>query len=282
METTRTFSSPAVKSAERKIACKTCNQGLCCTKIENLSVVRGQTTILKNVNLHIHCGELTAIIGANGAGKSTLLKAMIGEYRYSGKISYLDEKNIHTDKPVIGYVPQKLELDNTSPISVFDLFASAQSKRPVWLSHSKVLRKKIINILETVESKHLIDRRIGALSGGELQRVLLALALDPVPDLLFLDEPVTGIDQNGLKIFYELLSKVRQNFDLSIVLVSHDLDMVAQYANRVVFIENKTVAVVGSPEEVFENPQVTERFGYGWVKNLKKEGPLNVCTLHNH
>lgn len=282
METTGNFSSPAVKSAERTIACKTCNQGLCCTKIENLSVVRGQTTILKNVNLHIHCGELTAIIGANGAGKSTLLKAMIGEYRYSGKISYLDEKNIHTDKPVIGYVPQKLELDNTSPISVFDLFASAQSKRPVWLSHSKVLRKKIINILETVEAKHLIDRRIGALSGGELQRVLLALALDPVPDLLFLDEPVTGIDQNGLKIFYELLSKVRQNFDLSIVLVSHDLDMVAQYANRVVFIENKTVEVVGSPEEVFENPQVTERFGYGWVKNLKKEVPANVCTLHNH
>jgi zinc transport system ATP-binding protein len=252
--------------------CPACSCGLCCTKIENFSVILRKYEILKNVNLHIHCGELTAIIGSNGAGKSTLLKAILGEIPHSGRLVFLDAKDQRTGKPLIGYVPQKLDFDISSPISVFDLFASVQTRMPVWLSHSKHVRQNVHNNLDKVNAAHLINRRLGALSGGELQRVLLALALDPIPDLLLMDEPVSGIDQNGLQMFYKTVSELRENFDLSIILVSHDLNMVAQYADRVVFLNNKTVEGCGTPKEVFSSGKVIEAFGIDWsVLSEKKE-----------
>ncbi|NDL66449.1 metal ABC transporter ATP-binding protein [Anaerotalea alkaliphila] len=262
-----------------KVRCATCGTGLCCTKVQDLDVVLGGTTILENVNLHIHCGELTAIIGANGAGKSTLLKALVGEVQHGGSISYLDEKDLHTNKPLMGYVPQKLEIDGTSPTSVYDLFAAALSNRPVWLSHSPKVREEARKGLAGVRGEHLLDRRLGALSGGEVQRVLLALALQPVPDLLLLDEPVSGIDQEGLKMFYAMVSAIREEYDLSIILVSHDLDMVARYADRVVFLENRTVQAVGPPQEVFGNPAVVERFGMGWVRDFAAGGGPDADAL---
>ncbi|MDD3365227.1 MAG: metal ABC transporter ATP-binding protein, partial [Syntrophomonas sp.] len=106
----------------------------------------------------------------------------------------------------------------------------------------------------------LIDRRLGDLSGGELQRILLALALDPLPDLLLLDEPVSGIDQLGLEMFFRKVADLRHQYDLSIILVSHDLKLVAQYADRVVFL-NQTVQCVGTPEVVFNNEKAIQTFG---------------------
>jgi zinc transport system ATP-binding protein len=245
-----------------------CASGLCCTRIENFGVTLGQYEILRGVNLHIHCGDLTAVIGPNGAGKSTLLKAILGETPHSGSLSFLDEKNRHTDRPQIGYVPQKLDFDASSPTSVFDLFASALSNEPVWLLHAKKARKAILESLTGVEAAHLIDRRLGALSGGELQRVLLALALSPVPDLLLLDEPVSGIDHNGLKLFYKTVSDLRRNYDLSIILVSHDLDLVAQYADRVILLNNKTIECAGTPQEVFSNEKTVELFGLNVLEQM--------------
>ena len=175
--------------------------GLCCTKIINLGVSRGKFEILRNVNLHFHCGELTAIIGPNGAGKTTLLKAILGEIPHTGELIFLDSNGRKTNKPLMGYVPQNLEFDKSSPVSVLDFFACAYSNRPVWLIRARKIREKAIQSLARVKAEHLVDRRIGALSGGELQRVLLALALDPLPNILLLDEPVSGIDRNGLQLF---------------------------------------------------------------------------------
>lgn len=245
--------------------------GLCCTRIEKFGVVRNKYEILKDVNLHIHCGELTAVIGPNGAGKSTLLKAILGDIPHSGKLVFLDAKNEHTGRPVIGYVPQKLDLDTSSPTSVMDLFAAAQTNRPVWCFHSKKVYAQACLSLKKVEAEHLVNRRLGALSGGELQRVLLALALNPVPDLLLLDEPVSGIDQNGLQLFYRTVSDLRRNYDLSIILVSHDLKLVAEFADRVVFINNKTVESCGAPREVFSDKKVIDLFGIG-VLNPGEDG----------
>lgn len=246
--------------------CNSCTCGLCCTKIQNFGVTRNKVEILKNVDLHIHCGDLTAIIGPNGAGKSTLLKALLGEIPHSGELIFLDAKNERTGRPLIGYVPQKLDFDYSSPMSVFDLFASAHTGIPVWFTHSKRLRQSVQESLKKVQVDHLIDRRLGALSGGEIQRVLLALALDPIPDLLLMDEPVSGIDQNGLQMFYETVSELRRNYDLSIILVSHDLNLVAQYADRVVFLNNKTIESCGTPQEVFNNVKVIDTFGINWTK----------------
>lgn len=251
--------------------CSSCSCGLCCTKIKDFSVTLGRFDILKNVNLHIHCGDLTAVIGPNGAGKSTLLKAILGETPHSGELVFLDAKNEHSGHPLMGYVPQKLDFDSSSPMSVYDLFASARTKRPVWFSRSKHVWQNVRETLEKVHAGRLIDRRLGALSGGELQRVLLALALDPVPDLLLLDEPVSGIDHNGLQMFYKTVSELRENYDLSIILVSHDLNLVARYADRVVFLNNGTVESCGTPKEVFNDKRVIEIFGMDWTNSISDD-----------
>ncbi len=244
--------------------------GLCCTKIENFAVTRGNTEILKDINLHIHCGELTALIGPNGAGKSTLLKAILGEIPHQGELKYLDYRDQHAGKPIIGYVPQRLDFDAGSPLSVLDLFGASRSNTPVWLTHSRQLRKHTREILARMQADKLVDRRLGDLSGGELQRILLALALDPLPDLLLLDEPVSGIDRLGLEMFFRKVADLRSEYDLSIILVSHDLQLVAQYADRVVFL-NQIVQCVGSPEEVFNNEKAIQTFG----RVLDEARPIN-------
>lgn len=248
-----------------------CKCGLCCTKIEDFGVTRGGNEILRAVNLHIHCGDLTAIIGSNGAGKSTLLKAVLGEISHTGELQFLDTKNKGTTRPIIGYVPQKLDLDSSSPTSVLDSFAAAHTNFPIWFRYPQKIRKRVQESLLRVQGEHLINKRLGTLSGGELQRVLLALALDPIPHLLLLDEPVTGIDQRGLKLFYKTVSTLRENYDLSIILVSHDLNLVAEYADRVAFLNNKTIECFGTPQEVFSNEKVIQTFGLNWSKNNLKD-----------
>jgi zinc transport system ATP-binding protein len=218
--------------------------------------------ILENVNIHIHCGELTAIIGPNGAGKSTLLKALLGEVPHTGELKYLDSKGSKSGQPVFGYVPQQLSFDRSTPASVLDLFIASRSTAPAWLFKPGVVKKRAVEGLARVRAEHLIDRRLGALSGGELQRVLLSLALDPVPNLLLLDEPVSGIDQGGLELFYNTVSELRQNYDLSIILISHDLDLVAKYADRVVLL-NRTVISSGTPKQVFGDERTLKSFGIG-------------------
>ena len=247
-----------------------CKCGLCCTKITNFGVSRGGTEILRDVNLHIHCGDLTAIIGPNGAGKSTLLKAILGEIPHNGELKFLDAKNEGTTKPTMGYVPQKLDLDSSSPTSVLDLFAAALALMPIWFSYPPKIRDRVRETLARTQAEHLINKRLGTLSGGELQRVLLALALDPIPHLLLLDEPVSGIDQRGLELFYQTVSVLRKNYDLSILLVSHDLNLVAEYADRVAFVNNKTIECSGTPQEVFSAEKVIQTFGLDWSKRYQR------------
>ncbi|HWQ41225.1 MAG TPA: metal ABC transporter ATP-binding protein [Desulfosporosinus sp.] len=257
-----------------------CKCGLCCTKITNFGVSRGGTEILRNVNLHIHCGDLTAIIGPNGAGKSTLLKAILGEIPHTGELQFLDAQSEGTTKPTMGYVPQKLDLDSSSPTSVLDLFTATHSKMPIWFSYPKKTRERVRETLARTQAEHLINKRLGTLSGGELQRVLLALALDPIPHLLLLDEPVSGIDPRGLELFYKTVSILRKNYDLSIILVSHDLNLVAEYADRVAFVNNKTIECGGTPEEVFSNEKVIQTFGLDWAKRYLGAEKDRVDNAH--
>ena len=235
--------------------------GLCCTRIENFEVTLGNTQIIKDVNLHIHCGQITALIGPNGAGKSTLLKAILGEIPHQGELKYLDNNDRRTGNPIIGYVPQRLDFDAGSPLSVLDLFAASKDPIPVWLTHTRKTRKHTIQQLARMQAEQLIDSRLGNLSGGELQRILLALAMDPMPDLLLLDEPVSGIDRRGMEMFFRKLGELRSQYDLSIILVSHDLELVAQYADRVVFL-NQSIQCVGTPAEVFNHPAAIQAFGH--------------------
>lgn len=232
---------------------------LCCTKINNFAVKKGETVILDNINLHIHCGDLTAIIGPNGAGKSTLLKAILGEIPHGGTLSFVDEKDKKTRKPNIGYVPQTLEFDRTSPISVKDLFNVTYCNFPLWIKRDKKAETIAKEALIKVEAEELLNKKLGALSGGELQRVMLALSLNPMPDILLLDEPVSGVDRRGMKLFYEIVSKIRKDYDLTVILVSHDFEAVKEYADKVVLLDKK-ILKQGSPSEVFNSKEFKDAF----------------------
>lgn len=234
--------------------------GLHCTKINNISVNIGGQEILKNVSIHVHCGQLTVIIGKNGAGKSTLLKAILGEVEHTGNIVFTDMKDNRTKRIKIGFVPQKINIERHMPTTVYDLFASCISDIPVFLRKDRKLYKEIKEQLNLFGADTLIDKSIGELSGGELQRVLLAIATKPIPNLLILDEPVSGIDENGTRDFYNILQELKNKYDMSIILVSHDFKLTKQYADKVILLD-KEVIKEGSPEQVFESLEFKCRFG---------------------
>ncbi len=220
----------------------------CCLRIQDLSVKIGGETILKDINLHAHCGEMIALIGPNGAGKSTLLKAILGQQDHTGVISF-SVPGQRNRKMVIGYVPQSPAFDPGDPISVADLFACCMSRRPAFLGLSKRMRSKVLSCLERVHGEDLIDKRVGTLSGGELQRVLLALALEPLPNILILDEPLSGVDVEGIEMLMEMLDEIRQVYDLSIIMTTHDFGILSTYADQVVLIDHGIVCQ-GKPQEV--------------------------------
>lgn len=234
--------------------------GLHCTKIKNISVKIGKQEILKDVNIHIHCGQLTVIIGKNGAGKSTLLKAILNEIPHTGEITFLDMKENKKKNIKIGYVPQSINIEKHTPITVYDMFASYISNIPVCFKKDKKSYNEIKEHLKIFGADNLIDKSIGNLSGGELQRVLLAVATKPIPNLLILDEPVSGIDLNGIKDFYEIVKDLKEEYDMSIILVSHDLLLVRKYADKVILLDKKIVKE-GTAEEVFNSKEFVERFG---------------------
>lgn len=220
----------------------------------------GDTLILKDVNLHIHCGELTAIIGKNGAGKTTLIRAILNEIPHEGTIEFKDVRNNRFSDLKIGYVPQHLNIAKNTPTSVYDLFASYVSRVPVFLHKSKRVEKKILEQLERFEAQDLINKPVCDLSGGQLQRVMLSIATLPAPNLLILDEPVSGIDYNGMELFYKNIDYLKKNYDLAVILVSHDLEYVMKYADRVVLL-NTTIEKEGKPEEVLSSKEFKETFG---------------------
>lgn len=223
----------------------------CCLRIQNLSVVIGKDAILKDVNMHLHCGQIVALIGPNGAGKSTLLKAVLGEREYEGIISF-SVPGQRTRKPIIGYVPQSPIFDPGDPVTVADLFACCMNRRPVFLGIGKKVREHIITCLERVHGEDLIDKRVGTLSGGELQRVLLALALDPLPNILILDEPLSGVDVEGMETLMDMLDELRRDYDLSILMTTHDFTMLSRYADHVVLIDHAVISQ-GTPENVLDS-----------------------------
>ena len=234
--------------------------GLHCIKMTDIGVTIGKTKIIEHINLHIHCGKLTVIIGRNGAGKSTLIKAMLGEIKHEGTIEFRDMKQGVLTNLTVGYVPQHLNVEKNTPTSVYDMFASFISNRPVFLKRKMKLYQQIMKQLEMFEAQDLIDKRVCDLSGGELQRVLLSIACTPTPNLLLLDEPVSGIDRNGMELFYRNIDRLKREFDLALILVSHDLEFVEKYADHVILLD-KSIIKEGSAEEVLNSEEFHDIFG---------------------
>ena len=215
--------------------------GFHCIKVKELGVQFEHEVILENINLHVHCGRLISIIGKNGAGKSTLIKAILGEIPHTGSIEFRDVRQGMNKRLRIGYVPQHLNIQKNSPTSVYDLFAGFISRVPVFLLRKKSVEEKVRKQLAMFQAEDL------------------ALAICPLPNLLLLDEPVSGIDKNGMDSFYQTIHRLKNNYDLSILMVSHDLEYVRKYSDNVVLID-KTVLKQGTPEEVFESEEYKNTF----------------------
>ncbi len=230
----------------------------CCLRVQNLNVQIGNSRILQDVSLHVHCGEMVALIGPNGAGKSTLIKAILGQQDYDGVIAF-SSPGQRERKPKIGYVPQSPAFDPGDPLSVGDLFACCLSKRPAFLGISKAMREKILECLDRVHATDLIDKRVGTLSGGELQRVLLAFALEPLPNILILDEPLSGVDVEGMAVLMDMLDELRKTYDLSILMITHDFSLLPRYADQVALID-RTVRIQGTPAEVLASEEFKASF----------------------
>lgn len=230
----------------------------CCLRVEKLSVKIGKDQILSDIDLHMHCGQMVALIGPNGAGKSTLIRSILGQLEYEGSISF-SQPGVRASKPRIGYVPQSPAFDPGDPISVCDLFACCTSRRPAFLGASQKLRERALACLSRVKAEDLIDKRVGSLSGGELQRVLLALALEPLPNILILDEPLSGVDMEGMTTLMDMIDSLRRTYDLSILMTTHDFSMLSKYADRVVLLDSHILAS-GTPEDVLASQAFQDVF----------------------
>ena len=222
-------------------------------EFDHVSVERSGVAILDEVNAVIPAGSCTVIIGPNGAGKTTLLLTLLGEIRGNGRI-------LRNGVQKTGYVPQKINVDRGMPFTVEEFLAMGAQRRPIWLGIAKRAREQAREALAQVQAEHILQRRVGTLSGGEMQRVLLALALQNNPDLLILDEPSAGVDIKGGRLFCELLEDLHREREFTQVMVTHDLGLVAHHASHVICL-NKSVVAEGSPQQVLTSSVLQRLFG---------------------
>ena len=196
-------------------------------------MVRGGQTLLKDVSMHIHCGQITALIGQNGAGKTTLIRALLGQLPHGGSIHHLDGQGRDIPHLRTGYVPQHLDFDKEMPLTVEDFLAAAFSCCPVWTGISKKTRAQVM----------------GSPGGGWRPRPLPGIPWDAAPAVKpsgccwpwppirpricwVLDQPAPGVDQKGLQLFLDTVLRLKEKHHMAILLVSHDLRLVRKYADH--------------------------------------------------
>ncbi len=214
--------------------------------VENINVGYGTHMVLRNVSLTIEPGEIVTVVGPNGSGKTTLLRALIGAaHPTSGRI---------TRQPGlrIGYVPQKLHIDPTLPMTVERFLRLPGGTQ----------RSACAQALERAGVPDLSQRQMSALSGGQMQRVLLARALINNPELLLLDEATQGLDQPGSAAFYRQIDDVRRQTGCAILMISHELHVVMSASDRVICL-NGHICCEGAPEIVSAAPEYRALFGTG-------------------
>jgi len=232
--------------------------------IRDLTVSLGGRPVLTGVTADILRNKVTALIGLNGSGKSTLLKALIREIPYRGEVKFFcGHDHTHPRPDHVGYVPQRLAMDARLPLTVREFFALSLQRRPLFLGVARRVTETATRLLGRVGAAHLLNRPVAKLSGGELQRVLLSLALDPNPELLLLDEPAAGIDFADQKPFYDLLADINRKQGVSILIVSHDISIVSEHAHHVLCLQNGKVVCQGPPGDVLTPAVLGSTFGQG-------------------
>ena len=223
-------------------------------QFEHVNFSIGENHILHDICAHVPKGMMTAVVGPNGAGKSTLILALLGQIKYSGDIKFF------TRNPKFGFVPQRLDFDRCIPMTVADYLLSGIQKRPLFWGKSRKLLQVVMEYLKEVECESLADHSFGGLSGGEIQRVLLAQALLQKPEILILDEPTSGVDFKGGQVCCELLRKMRDKFGFTQIMISHDLATVTAHADHVICM-NHSIYGEGVPMETLTHNVLSKTFG---------------------
>ena len=213
-------------------------------EVEGVGVVRDGRTLLADVDLAVVRGSTHVLLGPNGAGKTTLLGAVLGQTPCSGSIRF------HwRGAGRLGYVPQGFHVDRTLPLTVGEFLALPRQRRPVCFGVARATRQHMETVLARVGLGDCWSRPLGVLSGGELRRVLLANAIDPLPEFLLLDEPASGLDETAVRQLETTLAELKGEAGTSVLMVSHDLDQVRRVADTVTLID-QTVRRTGTPAEV--------------------------------
>jgi len=247
---------------------------------DNLTVKIDGLTILQSVSAAVPRGSATAIIGPNGAGKTTLLLALLGQIGYEGSIRIVPP---HPGRAVrLGYLPQRLDFDRGMPLTVMELMAMGHQRRPLWLGCSRRARSLAMDNLGAVEAGHLAQRPVGGLSGGELQRVLLALAIAQDPDILLLDEPSAGVDIGGENLLCELFDRLRTQRGFTQIIVTHDLSIVTAHATDVICL-NRRVTGSGPVRTALSDEVLAATFGiHLGLADIKAARGRRGGEGHNH
>lgn len=234
-------------------------------EIHNVSFSYQQETVVKDVSLSIHRGDYLGIIGPNGGGKTTILKLMLGLLEAQQGSVKLFGTDIHqfNDWHKIGYVPQRTYAEVSFPITVEEAVAMGRyGKLGLFHFPAEYDKTKVFQALSRVDMLDYKKRQIGDLSGGQQQRVLIARALVTEPEVIFLDEPTVGVDTKTQKQFYTLLRMLNKKLDLTLVLVSHELDIVAHEATELGYI-NRTLDYYGEPTQFLKGDYFHELIGKG-------------------
>ena len=222
--------------------------------IENVSFSYNKENVLQDIIMYINEGDFVGIVGCNGSGKTTLMKLLIGQIKPSkGKIRLFNEElSKSKDLDKIGYVPQiSLSTSQTFPATVEEVvMTNLYSKIGFMKFPKKEHKEKVKKTLELVNMEKYSKKMIGNLSGGQQQRVMIAKALVSDPKIIILDEPTTGIDASSEKSLYEILHKLNKESNITIIIVSHDIEKIAQYTNKIMRVNKKKVSLMNNKNEV--------------------------------
>jgi len=230
--------------------------------VENLCVKLNHHHLIENITFSVEEGSIVAIIGPNGAGKTTLIKAILGLIPcIAGSVLLFGQPLKRNSLAKVGYVPQRLEFDRTFPLTVSELLSFTVPPIYSLPFHRKREEKQYIDkLLEVVGAHDLADRSIGKLSGGELQRVMIAKAIVNNPKIIFLDEPASGVDIEGQERFYDLIRRLNREKGLTVILISHDLNIVYRFADNVLCL-NRRLICSGKPAEALTDEVIKSVYG---------------------
>jgi len=246
--------------------------------VRGLTMGFGELVIMENLDFDIHPGEIFVILGGSGCGKSTLLKAMLGLIKPDrGSITIFGKKPAAA-RSRMGYVPQKTVFDQSFPVKVLDVVLMGRYSR-TGLLHRYGLqdRKAALEALQAVGMEERAEREIGALSGGEQQRVFVARSLVSDPELLLLDEPTAGVDSAQQTDFYDLLCHLNRDMGIAIVLVSHDVTAISTYVSKIACL-NQRLYYHGSKE--LSNEDIEKAYGCP-VEMIAHGTPHRVLRKHD-